>query len=161
MIGMDYSEQARDARRVLEREREEMMERAGQLDAHLRVLDTTEAVLKEYTRLTEENVGLQQQLNDERLLRAELEMKLMEMSKLSTGMAKKASEENVLKALDFCESRVRLYDEKIRRYVAEGVPAEDEPTTLALRLIDEVGCGRPASLFLALHTVSEHLKEMA
>ena len=69
--------------------------------------------------------------------------------------------ENVLKALDFCESRVRLYDEKIRQYVAEGVPAEDEPTTLSLRLIDEVGCGRPASLFLALHTVSEHLKEMA
>ena len=69
--------------------------------------------------------------------------------------------ENVLKALDFCESRVRLYDEKIRQYVAEGVPAEDEPTTLSLRLIDEVGCGRPASLFLALHTVSEHLKEIA
>ena len=44
---------------------------------------------------------------------------------------------------------------------AEGVPAEDEPTTLALRLIDEVGCGRPASLFLALHTVSEHLKEIS
>jgi hypothetical protein len=55
---------------------------------------------------------------------------------------------------------VRLYDEKIRGYVAEGVPAEDEPTTLALRLIDEVGCGRPASLFLALHTVSEHLKKI-
>ena len=65
--------------------------------------------------------------------------------------------ENVLKALDYCESRVRLYDEKIREYVAEGVPAEDEPVTMALRLIDEVGCGRPASLFLALHTVSEHL----
>ena len=69
--------------------------------------------------------------------------------------------ENVLKALDYCEARVRLYEEKIRRYVTEGVPAEDEPTTLALRLIDEVGCGRPASLFLALHTVSEHLKEIA
>ena len=64
-------------------------------------------------------------------------------------------------ALDYCEARVRLYDEKIRGYVAEGVPAEEEPTTLALRLIDEVGCGRPASLFLALHTVSEHLKEVS
>ena len=69
--------------------------------------------------------------------------------------------DNVLKALDYCAERVRLYDEKIRQYVAEGVPAEDEPTTLALRLIDEVGCGRPASLFLALHTVSEHLKEIS
>ena len=69
--------------------------------------------------------------------------------------------DNVLKALDYCAERVRLYDEKIREYVAEEVPAEDEPVTLALRLIDEVGCGRPASLFLALHTVSEHLKEIS
>ena len=68
--------------------------------------------------------------------------------------------DNVLKALDYCEARVRLYGEKIRGYVAGGTPIEEEPTTLALRLIDEAGCGRPASLFLALHTVSEHLKEI-
>lgn len=68
--------------------------------------------------------------------------------------------ENVLRALDYCEERVALYGRKIREYVAEGVPVEDEPVSLALRLIDEVGCGRPRSLFLALHTVSEHLKEM-
>jgi len=38
---------------------------------------------------------------------------------------------------------------------------EDEEVLvpLACRLIDEVGCGRPEKLFLALHTVSEHLKE--
>ena len=43
--------------------------------------------------------SLRQQLDDERKQRAEMEMKLNEMSKLSTGMAKKASEEAMLKAL--------------------------------------------------------------
>lgn len=43
--------------------------------------------------------ALRQQLDDEKQRRAELEMKLAEMSKLTTGMAKKASEEAMLKAL--------------------------------------------------------------
>ena len=96
---MDYTEMAHDARRALVREREELMERAEQLDAHLRVLDAIDAVLKENSQLKEENGDLQQQLNDEKQQRAELEMKLMEMSKLSVGVAKKSSQEEVLKAL--------------------------------------------------------------
>lgn len=67
----------------------------------------------------------------------------------------------VAAALDYCEDRVRIYGERIAEYVASGVPIEDEPVSLALKLIGEVGCGMPESLFLALHTVSEHLKEMA
>lgn len=42
---------------------------------------------------------LRQQLADEKRQREELEMKLTEMSKLTTGMAKKTSEEAMLKAL--------------------------------------------------------------
>ena len=63
-------------------------------------------------------------------------------------------------ALRYCEERVRLYGEKIAAYVTAGVPVEDEPVTLARKLIGEVGCGMPDALFLALHTVSEHLKEV-
>ena len=63
-------------------------------------------------------------------------------------------------ALRYCEERVRLYGEKIAAYVKAGVPVEDEPVTLARKLIGEVGCGMPDALFLALHTVSEHLKEV-
>lgn len=43
--------------------------------------------------------ALRQQLDDEKQRRAEMEMKLAEMSKLTTGMAKKTSEEAMLKAL--------------------------------------------------------------
>ena len=69
----------------------------------------------------------------------------------------------VAKALGYCEKRVGLYGEKLRAFVS-GAPraAEDESALvpLALKLIGEVGCGMPESLFLALHTVSEHLKEI-
>lgn len=62
-------------------------------------------------------------------------------------------------ALEYCADRVGVYDRKIKEYVAAGVPVEEEPVALARRLIGEVGCGMPDSLFLALHTVSEHLKQ--
>lgn len=63
-------------------------------------------------------------------------------------------------ALKYCCDTVALYDRKIREYIKEGVSVEDEPVTLALKLIGECGCGMPDSLFLALHTVSEHLKKI-
>jgi glyoxylase-like metal-dependent hydrolase (beta-lactamase superfamily II) len=65
--------------------------------------------------------------------------------------------EAVAAALRYCADRVALYGERIAAYVAEGVPVEDEPVTIARKLIGEVGCGMPEALFLALHTVSEHL----
>ena len=66
-------------------------------------------------------------------------------------------EDAVSKALRYSAECVELYDRKIKEYVASGVPVEEEPVSLALKLIGEVGCGMPDSLFLALHTVSEHL----
>ena len=73
--------------------------------------------------------------------------------------------DEVSKALAYCESRVALYGRKLRDFVSgvgEGADATDESALvpLALKLIGEVGCGMPESLFLALHTVSEHLKEI-
>ena len=66
--------------------------------------------------------------------------------------------DEVAVALQYCKDRVELYDCKIKEYVASGMSVEDEPVAMALKLIGEVGCGMPDQLFLALHTVSEHLK---
>lgn len=66
--------------------------------------------------------------------------------------------EGVSAALKYCKDRVELYDSKIKEYMASGMPVEEEPVAMALKLIGEVGCGMPDQLFLALHTVSEHLK---
>lgn len=67
---------------------------------------------------------------------------------------------NVAAALRYSEERVKLYAERIAAYLKDGVPVESEPISLAENLIREVGCGVPEKLFLALHTVSEHLKEL-
>lgn len=66
--------------------------------------------------------------------------------------------ENVSRAIRYSAECVELYDRKLKEYVAAGVQVEEEPVSLALKLIGEVGCGMPDALFLALHTVSEHLK---
>jgi hypothetical protein len=66
----------------------------------------------------------------------------------------------VADALRYCAERVKVYGARIADYVKEGVPVEEEPVSLAKRLIRDEGCGMPEKLFLALHTVSEHLKEV-
>lgn len=73
------------------------------------------------------------------------------------GIVIKGADE-VAAALQYCSGRVELYDSKIKEYAASGMPVMDEPVAMALKLIGEVGCGMPDQLFLALHTVSEHLK---
>ncbi|MBQ7268614.1 MAG: MBL fold metallo-hydrolase [Bacteroidales bacterium] len=60
-------------------------------------------------------------------------------------------------ALRYSAGCIECYDRKIREYLAAGVPVEDEPVTIARKLIGEVGCGMPEALFLALHTVTQHL----
>lgn len=64
--------------------------------------------------------------------------------------------ENVKAALKTCGEYVELYAEKIRGYCEEA-PQKPSPRDLAVRLIDEVGCGRPPTLFLALYTITQHL----
>ena len=67
--------------------------------------------------------------------------------------------EAVAEAVKYSAERVDIYGKRIATYIAEGVSVEEEPVTIARKLIGEVGCGMPDALFLALHTVSEHLKD--
>ena len=62
--------------------------------------------------------------------------------------------ENVSRALEYCAEMPRIYEKRIKKYVEEGV---SDPADVAVRLINEVGCGMPEKLFLALYTVTEHL----
>jgi hypothetical protein len=138
-----------DARRALERERDDLMERAEQLEAHLRVLDVIDGVLKENRELKELNEDLQQQLNDEKQMRAELEMKLMEMSKLSTGMAKKASEDNLLKAL-------RTYVNRSKRKTADKRAFAKSAT---LEIANANGLDLPEDLKAAIESLDDEQAE--
>lgn len=58
----------------------------------------------------------------------------------------------VKEALDYCRERVRCYDDFIR------ARKDREPVQIATELIRELGCGMPEHLFMALYTVTEHLR---
>ena len=108
-------EAAREARRRLELEQEELKERAEQLKGFMTALETTEDVLQEKTEQLrqqhqevieqlrqqhqEEKDLLRQQLQDEKDRNTKLEMQLNEMSKMTASVAGKASHEELLKAL--------------------------------------------------------------
>ena len=94
-----YMEIAREVRREVEHESEQLTDRLEQLNGFMQLMDRVDDVLAENKRLQEDVEALQQQLAEEKRQRAELEMKLAEMNKLSAGMARKTSEEELLKAL--------------------------------------------------------------
>lgn len=111
---MNYAEMAREARVELEHEREKLTDKLEQIDLFLQVMEHSDEQDAAYKKLQEENEMLQQQLNDERKQKAELEMKMNEMSKLSAGVAKKSSEEDLLKALRTYvnRSKRKTYDKR-------------------------------------------------
>ncbi len=142
---MDFEEMAHDARRALERERDELVERVGQLDMRLQMLDAIDSLVKENNQLKEENGDLQRQLNDEKQQQAELEMKLMEMSKLTAGVAKKSTEESLLKAL-------RTYVNRSKRKTAD---KRAFAKTAALEIANANGLVLPEDLMVAIESLDD------
>ena len=95
----DYKEMMYDVRRTLGSEKERLKERVEQLDGFMKMTDATDELLAQIEDLKEENGRLNGE-NDR--LRKEMEeknMKLSELSKLSVGVAKKSSQDEVLKGL--------------------------------------------------------------
>lgn len=102
----NFSEIAHDMRRAIERERERLMERIEEQNTYLKLLDninqllSANADLKEtINRQTADIDALHEQLQQERGKSEELEMRLSELAKLSAGMARKSSQDELLKAI--------------------------------------------------------------
>lgn len=64
-----------------------------------------------------------------------------------------AGKDAVSKALAYCKERVEVYDAFIRQ--RKHLPAD----LIATVLIQELGCGMPEHLFMALYTVTQHLQQ--
>lgn len=109
---MDYREMTREARRMLENEQERLTEKLEQLNGFMQTMDAMDELQTTLRRQQETIETLQEQLAEEKQKRAELEMKMTEMSKLSAGVAKKSSEEDLLKAL-------RTYVNRSKRKTAD------------------------------------------
>ena len=95
----EYKEVMHDVRRTLGSEKERLTERIEQLEGFMKMADMTDELLSQIDDLNDENERLS--VENERLRQEvqEKDMKLSELSKLSVGVAKKSSQDEVLKAL--------------------------------------------------------------
>lgn len=88
-----------DARRDIDRDCERLAEKMEKMDCYRKALDITDELLQAAEALKKENETLREQLTAEKKLRAEQEVRMAEMSKLSAGMAKKTSQDDLFKAM--------------------------------------------------------------
>ena len=95
----ELKEKAQEMRRHFEQQRDEYIDGVAQMEEYLEMLDLIDKLTKKNEEQEEEIESLQQQLADEKRQRTEMETKMNEMSKLSAGMAKKASQNDFEKAL--------------------------------------------------------------
>ena len=137
---IDYSEMMRDARRGLERQREQLEEKVDAMSGYLKILDATDGILAERDRWKEEAEMLREQLQEAGEREAKLEMQLKEMTKLSASVAGKASQDELQKALSTfirkskqkrLEKRVAVKEMVLELAIANGITF---PTDVAATL---------------------------
>ena len=140
---MDWSD---GARRTLDREREKMMERVELIDGLSQAMQAVDEILTENKSLKMELESLRTQLQMEKDLRTKAEIQLGEMSKLSAGMAKKASQDEVLQALRVfvnkskrkkVEKRIAIKEMVLEMANANGVLLPEDLATAIDSLDDE------------------------
>ena len=96
---IDHNEAVRDAWRTLEHQREKLCEEIEKTSRLIQILEATEEVIAENERLKDELEQKQEETDTLRVQLQEKELQLGEMSKLSAGVAKKASQEEMTKAI--------------------------------------------------------------
>ena len=89
----------KEAHRQISQKREQMEEEASMWKDFQQLTDAVEEFRRENEDLQQENTQLQNQLTEERSARAAVEMRLSELTKLTDGVAKKSSDEGLIKAL--------------------------------------------------------------
>ncbi len=85
--------------RALGSEKDRLTERIEQLEGMMKMADMADELISEIDNLRDENEGLSAENERLRQEVQEKEMKLSELSKLSVGVARKASHDELLKAL--------------------------------------------------------------
>ena len=96
---VECKEMMHDVRRALEGEKEKLAERLVSLEGLMRMAEATDDLVSKMEALSAENERLGEEVDRLRHEVQEKEMKLSELSKLSVGVARKSSQDEVLRAL--------------------------------------------------------------
>ena len=94
-----YKEMMHDVHRALGSERERLTERMEQLEGVMKMAGVTDELISEIESLKDANERLSEENERLREEAQEKDMKLSELSKLSVGVAKKSSQDEVQKAM--------------------------------------------------------------
>ena len=110
-----------DASRELDKEEEVLTKKAEQIKGCRNALEIAENLFSENMHLQGEVSDLREQLQEEKEARARAEMQLNEMSKLSAGVVKKSSQDEVLKAVRTFVNKSKQKTSKKRTLIKEMV----------------------------------------
>ena len=134
----EYKEMMHDVRRALGSEKERLTERIEQLEGMMKMADMTDELLSEIDDLKDENERLNEENDRLRQEVQEKEMKLSELSKLSVGVARKSSQDELLKALrTFVEKRVAIKEMVLELANANGIVFPEDLSATLESLDDE------------------------
>lgn len=95
----DIREMAQNKHRELEQRQDDLIAHLGDLEDEIKLMESVGSMVDENGKLKNELEEVRGQLEEEKRQRADLEMKMAEMSKLSAGVARKASQDDLEKAL--------------------------------------------------------------
>ena len=111
----DYKEMMHDVHRALGSEKDRLTERIERLEGVMKMAEWTDGLLTEIDELNDENERLCAENERLRQEVQEKEMKLSELSKLSAGVARKASHDELLKALSVFvnKSKRKKYEKRV------------------------------------------------
>ncbi len=110
-----------DTSRELDREEEELTKKAEQIKGCRNALEIAQNLFSENMCLQGEISDLRQQLQEEKEARANVEMQLNEMNKLSANVVKKSSQDEVLKAVRTFVNKSKQKTTKKRTLIKEMV----------------------------------------
>ena len=159
----DYREMMHDTRRAIENEMEKLSVQVEQMKTLSQMADVTDGLLSQVEDLKDENERLTQEVEklaleseksaqeNDRLRReiVEKDMKLSELSKLSVGVAKKSSQEEVLKAL-----RTYINISK-RKTLSKRVAVK----VMIMELANAIGIVFPEDMIATLETLDDEQSE--
>lgn len=142
-----------DARHELTRELDRLDEKRAQIESSMKALDATDDLLAEIDNLNRKVEHLNEECESARRLLQEekersqtLEMRLSELTKLSAGVAKKSSQDELLKALRTfvnkskqkrIEKRAAIKEMVLELVIANGITLPDDLATSVAALDDE------------------------
>ena len=95
----ELKEAARETYRQLQNELEKKKEEAEEVKIQMRVVEATQGLLDEIDRLNSDNEALQKEIDDLNQQLLDKDTQLKELGKLSAGVAKKSSADDVAKAI--------------------------------------------------------------